>query len=190
MDLKNYYGYLDRAADLLQRQSQVSLTYAALELRKAIEFLIWTQFRETFARIITRQSGLTYYDFIEKTQDRSIKKMYKMLKKHCINYVENAQNKEVNIFKEGLGNAELQKVGSFSYIPPEFAKSYYSYLSIILHYEKDFYPNDFSIDQGELRKIYDELVWMKDNYTFHINPTKSEYDEIISDINELFGIEL
>lgn len=185
----NLNGYLIRAEELLNKSDNVSISYCALELRKAIELIIWSQFKSAFQNIISYKSRFRYYDFIFGTQSQSISKMYDLLKKYSPNYVQHAKDKYVRVFLESIGNAPLKEVGKFCFIPGELPNIDYRYLSEIKHYEKEFLPPNNKIDINRLRDIYEKLIFIRDNYTIQLIPTESGKDQdIIKDIITKFNL--
>lgn len=186
MNYKNLNGYLERAKKLLSKRDEISLTYCALELRKAIELIVWTQFKDAFCDIMVSNTPLDSFDFKEKTQSKSIEKMYEMLKKYSPNYVEYAQTGEILIFKSASGDGPFREEGKVCYIPGELPKSEYKYLSEILHYEKEFYPKNFIIDYHRLKRILTRLNEIKENYTLRLMAVDKNIEDIIQDFKEAF----
>ena len=164
----NLKGYLTRAEKLLYKGDDVSICYCALELRKAIELVVWSQFNSAFRDIINYKTSYSFYDFIFSTQSQSISKMYGMLKKYSHNYVEEANKGTVTIYSEGTRN--IREIGKCCFIPTELPNNDYDYLSKIIHYEKEFLPPNFKIDKDKLREIYKRLIFIQNNYTFPIIP--------------------
>ena len=183
MRYSNLKSYLERAAKLLSKADHISLTYGALELRKAIELVVWTQFRDAFIEFITSKSPLiNKFEFRRNIQPQSISKMYEMLKKYSPNYVEFAQSKRVLTFHEG------EKI---CWIPGELPNSDYKYLSEILHYEKEFYPQEFKIERSRLKQIFERLKFIHDNYTIQLMAIKREKEqEILNAFKKEFNLNL
>ncbi|GJQ61091.1 MAG: hypothetical protein SCALA702_01440 [Melioribacteraceae bacterium] len=167
--------YLNRAQKLLDLSDEVSLTYCALELRKAIELMVWTQFKDVFKTEITNVGLGEFFNPPLKLQNQSISKMYDFLKKHIHNYSNRAANKTVITHKSGFDSDESMTIdGSTCFIQPELVKSDYKYLSEILHYEKEVDPAKFQPSKEKLSQIYNRLKFIEDNYTFRrIVPNKN-----------------
>lgn len=127
------------------------------------------------------------FRFKEKTQSQSIAKMYDMLKKYCPEYVKHAKNKDVWEFTSSNGNAPTKTDGRTCYIRGELPKRDYKYLSEILHYEKEFYPDGFNINPSKIDEIYKELKFFEKNYTIRIMPVKWNEDNILQDFKDAFG---
>ncbi|MBT7826231.1 MAG: hypothetical protein HN600_06515 [Bacteroidetes bacterium] len=184
-------GHIDRAKFLLNKKDYISITYCALEMRKAIELVVWSQFYEAFFYKITKLCSLGYYDFMISSQSGSIPKMYALLKKYSPNYVSHAKNNIVLVYKSSYGDAPLKEDGKVCYIPGELPNSYYKYLSELIHYEKEFVPSGFKVDIFLLKKILKILEWLKDNYTLNIIPIiHNKEDEIIKDFIKDFNVKI
>jgi len=182
----NLKKYLERAKDLLDKKDSVSLGYCALELRRGIELIVWTQFKDAFYDLVTLKTSIDSFKFKEKTQSQSISKMYEMLKKYCPEYSKHAQQKSIWTFKSSYGDAPSMEVGKTCYIPSELPNSDYKYLSEILHYEKEFYPEGFRIDSTKLRAIHKRLKFIEENYTMRLMPIQGNQESIIKDFKETF----
>ncbi|NHZ84849.1 MAG: hypothetical protein GWP19_03095 [Planctomycetia bacterium] len=188
---QQFKNYLTRADKLLKIGDNISICYCALELRKAIELIVWTQFLSAFQDIINYKTRYSFYDFIFSTQSQSISKMYDMLKKYVPNYVQEANNETVTGYLESFGNAPLNKTGKSCFIHTELPNSDYRYLSEIIHYEKEFLPQNYNIDRDKLRKIYKRLVFIQENYTFHLVPTEpGKEEDIIKEIETKFNLKI
>lgn len=107
----NFNGYLIRAEELLNLSDNVTTSYCALELRKAIELIVWSQFKSAFQDFISYKTHFGFFDFIFGTQSQSISKMYDMLKKYSPDYVQHANGNVVFGFSEAHGKAPLKEVG-------------------------------------------------------------------------------
>ncbi len=129
----NFNGYLTRTEELLNKNDNVSISYCALELRKAIELIVWSQFKSAFQNFINYRTRFGFFDFIFGAQSQSISKMYDMLKKYSPNYVQQAKDEKVDVFSEAFGNAPLKEVGKSCFIHPELPNRDYRYLSEIIH---------------------------------------------------------
>ena len=186
---KNLKDYLERAERLLSNSDNVSLTYCALELRKAIELVVWTQFKDAFIEFTTSMPLIDKFHFRTGVQPQSISKMYEMLKRYSPNYVEFAQDKMVWTYRSSYGDAPTREDGKTCYIPGELPNTDYKYLSEILHYEKEFYPQKFKIEHSKLKQIFDRLNFIKDNYTLRLMPIKREKkQEILNDFKQKFDL--
>ncbi len=182
-------SYLARAQNLLDFRDEHSICYCALELRKAIEFIVWSQFKDAFFDIVTYKTQYNFFDFILNVQSQSISKMYKMLKKFVPDYVQIANGRVVTNFSEAYGNAPLKSIGKTCYIDTELPNNDYKYLSEVLHYDKEFLPKSYKIDKKKLKGIYKKLIFIRDNYNFPIIPTASGKDkEIIEDLETNFNL--
>lgn len=184
---KKFTEYLERAYNLLQHDDDVNLTYCALELRRAIELIIWTQFIDAF-RIKISEGGMYHFDYPFKLQNQSIAKMYELLKKHIRDYAAQASRRVVITHSSAYGDAPYKKDGDVCYIPPELPTSDYRYLSFILHYEKELDPKKYSPDKKKLLEIYERLIFVKDNYTYRFLTVSIEVDKILSNIKEAFNL--
>lgn len=188
MKFRTLSEYLERAEKLLENDNNVSMSYSALELRKAIELVVWTQFKDAFYEFVSTHTSMEILELRYKLQSQSIPLMYKMLKKYCPDYAECAQSRGVWTFKTSYGNATPTEVGKSCYIPGELPNSDYKYLSEILHYEKEFYPDNFVIESERLKIILDRLKFVKDNYTYRVMPIQGNNQEIIDEFKAVFGI--
>jgi hypothetical protein len=184
---KNFNEYLKRAYNLLQFDDEVNLTYCALELRRAIELIIWTQFKDAFGRIISK-SGMYQFDYPFKLQNQSISKMYKLLNKHIRDYEKQASQRTVISLFSASGSNPFKKDGDICYIPSELPTSDYHYLSLILHYEKELDPKKFNPDKNKLLAIYERLKFVKENYTIRGLVAGKEVDDIVKNIKKEFKI--
>lgn len=185
----NLKGYLTRAKELLKKSDNVSISYCALELRKAIELVVWSQFNSAFQDIINYKTRYHFYDFIFSLQTQSISKMYDMLKRYVPNYIQEANDETVTGYSESIGNASLKEIGKSCFICTELPNSDYRYLSEIIHYEKEFLPQNYKIDRDRLREIYKRLIFIRENYTFHLVPTEpGKEEDIIIEIETKFNL--
>ena len=182
--------YLDCADSLLKNDDEVSLTYCALELRKAIELIIWKQFSDAFAEPLSR-SGLYRINFSLKLQQQSITKMYDLLKKHIENYAEIAEGQEVVTFFTPLGDGPIESAprieeGKRCFIPPSLPTCDYRYLSEIIHYENEIDPGKNKPEKLKLKSIYDKIDFVKENYTFPLMVPHKDIDKIIENFKNIF----
>lgn len=182
-----FVEYLERASNLLNFDDEVNLTYCALELRRAIELLIWTQFIDAFRNKIS-QAGMYHFDYPFKLQNQSITKMYELLKKHIKDYAAQASRRVVITHLSAMGNAPYQKDGDVCYIPPELPTSDYRYLSFIIHYEKELDPKKYCPDKKMLSEIFERLKFVKENYTYRFLTVNVDVNKIIPNIKELFKL--
>jgi len=187
MKFKRLGNYLERAEYLLNSDDEVNLTYCALELRRAIELIIWTQFIDAFRRKIS-EGGMYHFDYPLKLQKQSIHKMYELLKKHIHDYSYRASRRVVVTHSSASGNAPLQKDGDVCYIPPELPTSDYRYLSLIIHYEKELDQKKYGPDKIKLVEIYERLKYFKENYTYRFLTVSIDVDEIIPNIKKAFSL--
>lgn len=179
--------YLERANNLLQYDDGVQLTYCALELRRAIELIIWTQFIDAFRNKIS-QAGMYHFDYPFKLQSHSISKMYELLKKHIRDYAVQASRRVIITHSSAYGNAPYKKDGDVCYIPPELPTSDYRYLSFILHYEKELDPKEYAPDKKKLSDIYKRLKFVQENYTYRFLTVSVDVDKIIPNIKSAFNL--
>ncbi len=187
MKFEKLNSYFERAKSLLNSNDEVKLTYCALELRRAIELIIWTQFIDAF-RIKISEGGMYHFDYPFKLQNQSITKMYELLKKHIKDYAAQASRRVVITHSSAYGDAPYKKDGDVCYIPPELPTSDYSYLSFILHYEKELDPKKYCPDKKKLSEIYERLKFVKENYTYRFLTVSIDVDKIISNIKETFNL--
>lgn len=180
--------YLERANTLLQSEDSVQLTYCALELRRAIELIIWTQFIDAFRDKIS-QAGMYNFDYPFKLQSQSISKMYELLKKHIRGYAAQANRKVIKTHFSACGDAPYKKDGDVCYIPPELPKSDYRYLSFILHYEKELDHGKYEPDKNKLIEIYERLKFVQENYTYRFLTVSVDTDKIIPNIKAAFNLD-
>lgn len=178
-------NYLQRAKNFLQKDDEVILKYCALELRKAIELVIWKQFKDAFAQILFLKNGWLSFRFVIMLQDQSVGKMYKLLKKHIPDYVELAENGQVITY---LPNYGLSEGGKMCYIYPSLPTKDYNYLSHILHYEKEIDTAEFKPNMKKLTIIYNRLYFMKMNYSYPMPCPERNRDKIIDDFKEMFNL--
>lgn len=167
--------YLQRTNDLLKYDDEINLTYCALELRRAIELIIWTQFIDAFRRELAKL-GMYRIDYSYKLQSKSILIMYELLKKHIKEYTDYGSRKVLIILKSG--NALNKKLG-VCFIPPELPTVDYRYLSNLLHYEKEIVPKEYRPAKEKLIKIYKRIKFVKNNY--------SRFLVLNKDINKIKG---
>ena len=179
-------GYLSRANDLLNNQDEIALKYCALELRQAIELIVWTQFKDAFQEILLKHNLMFSWDFSIILQPQSIQKMYKLLKRHINDYADSAQEKEVMKSFSSSGNEPMKEEGRTCYIPGELPNRDYRYLSGILHYEKEFDHKEHAPDSGKLKEILKRLRFVVKNYTLRVLIPTSEDEDIIRDITKNF----
>lgn len=179
--------YLKRASNLLQFEDEVNLTYCALELRRAIELIIWTQFVDAFRDKIF-QAGMYAFDFPFKLQNKSISKMYELLKKHIRDYAEQATRRVVITHSSAYGDAPYKIDGDVCYIPPELPTSDYRYLSFILHYEKEVDLKKYGPDKKKLSEILERLKFVQEHYTYRILTVNVDIDRIITNIKTAFNL--
>ena len=184
---KKFTDYLERAYNLLQYDEEVNLTYCALELRRAIELIIWTQFIDAFRNKIS-QAGMYHFDYPLKLQNQSISKMYELLKKHIRDYASQASRRVIITHSSANGNAPYKKNGDVCYIPPELPTSDYRYLSFIIHYEKELDPKEYCPDKKKLLEIYERLKFVKDYYTYRFLTVNVDVDKIIPNIKAAFNL--
>ena len=187
MKFENLHNYIERAEILLNSNDEVKLTYCALELRRAIELIIWTQFIDAFRKKIS-EGGMYHFDYPFKLQNQSITKMYELLKKHIRDYAAQASRRVVITHKSATGNAPYKKDGDVCYIPPELPTSDYRYLSFILHYEKELDPKKYSPDKKKLSEIFDRLKFVQENYTYRFLTVSEDVDKIIPNIKAAFNL--
>lgn len=191
MHFDNFKGYLNRAKELLERNDNVSISYCALELRKSIELIVWTQFKNVFLYIFNNKSNVTFFDFIFSFQSESISKMYEMLKKYSPGYSRGAMNKTIYSHSYTYAKGPLIEEGESCCIPGELPNSNYRYLSELIHYEKEFYPEDFKINKKLLKEIYENLFFLYEHYTYHdLLVDFDKWKEIFVDFKKEFNLEL
>jgi len=179
--------YLERAKELLQCDDEVQLTYCALELRRAIELIIWSQFKDAFYQKLS-EAGMYYSDYPYKLQNHSITKMYELLKKHIDDYAGGASRRRITTHLSATGNGPYIKDGDECYIPPELPTSDYRYLSFILHYEKEIDPQKYQPDKKLLLEIYKRLLFVKGHYTYRFLTINKDEDKVIQNIKDSFGL--
>ncbi len=153
--------YLLRTNDLLEFDDVVSLTYCALELRRAIELIVWKQFIDAF-RTELAKLGMCRFDYTHKLQSKSILIMYELLKKHIKEYADYGSRKVLITLKSG--NTLDKKIG-VCFIPSELPTSDHKYLSNLLHYEKEIVPKEYRPDKLKLREIYKRIEFVRDDYS-------------------------
>lgn len=174
--------YLLRTNDLLKFDDDVRLTYCALELRRAIELIVWTQFIDAFRRELAKL-GMYRFDYTHKLQSKSILIMYELLKKHIKEYTDYGSRKVLIILKSGKAS---KKIG-VCFIPPELPTSDYKYLSNLLHYEKEIVPKEYRPDKAMLKKIYKRIEFVRDNYSRFLVLNK-DVDKIKENLLNNFGL--
>ena len=184
MKFEKFNAYLDRAENLLDSNEEVKLTYCALELRRAIELIVWTQFKDAFRKEMS-EAGMYYFVFSYKLQKQRISKMYDLLKKHIKDYSDKANRRVVTTHYHSYNRNVLNKKdGDVCYIPHELPNSDYSYLSSIIHYEKELDPKEHSPDKRKLWEIFERLKFVKDNYTYRFLTVSVNVDRIIPNIKK------
>lgn len=185
---ENFSAYLERASNLLKSDNDIDLIYCSLELRRAIELIVWTQFNDAFSNKLF-EYGITHLDYHRlKLQEHSISIIYDLLKKHITNYASNASQRNITIWSSGGGKYPHKEDGKACYIPPELPTSDYHYLSNILHYEKELSPKDNKPQKKELAKIHKRLMFVKKNYTNRFLTIDKEIKNIKSNINSAFNL--
>jgi len=187
MKFKKLANYLERAKLLLESDDEVQLTYCALELRRAVELIIWTQFIDAF-RMKLSEGGMYYFDYPFKLQNQSISQMYNLLKKHIKDYASQASKRMVITHSSAYGDAQYKKDGEVCYIPPELPTSDYSYLSFIIHYEKELDPTKYGPDKMKLLMIFERLKFVSENYTYRFLTVNKDLDKIIPNIKKTFKL--
>lgn len=190
MKFKNFAKCLERASNLLESDDLVNLTYCAVELRKAIELIIWTHFIDAFREYLFK-AGMYPFDYSHKLQSKSILKMYKLLKKHISNYAEDGKQRAIYTYWSTTynDNAQTKKIGKECYIPPELPTSDYRYLSNILHYEKEIVPKGFKPNKKGLVSIYERLKFVDGNYDkFRYLRVDKDIEEIVDNIKKTFNL--
>jgi len=187
---KNFDEYIKRASNLLQYDDDINLTYCALELRRAIELIVWTQFIDAFRQHLLN-AGMYTFDYPFKLQSKSILKMYELLKKHISNYFEDGKQRATYIHWSTTysDNAQPKEIGKECYIPPELPTSDYRYLSNILHYEKEIVPKDFRPNKKRLTSMYEKLKFVQVNYVnIRYLRVDKDIDEIVDNIKKTFNL--
>jgi hypothetical protein len=188
MERNKLQEYLDRAVKLLEYEDNVNLTYCALELRRAIEFIIWKQFINAFREKIFA-GGMYSIDYPIKLQNQSISKMYELLKRHIKNYAVEGSRRVFTTFLSSYRNGPLIKEAEYCYIPPELPTSDYQYLSLLIHYEKALDPKDCGPDKNKLLQIYDRLDFVYKHFTMDYLMVNLDVENILSDIKETFKLD-
>jgi|ERR1035437_720997 hypothetical protein len=186
---KYFTGYLERAYNLLKNNDEVNLTYCALELRRAIELIIWTQFIAAFRSKIS-ESGMYRFEYSKKLQNHGISIMYELLKKHIRDYADQASRGIIfPQYEFKYGDVPDKKYGEICYIHPKLPTSDYDYLSFILHYEKESIPKKFRTDKKKLLEIYKRLMFLKDHYTsYGYLRVDTNVDNISNNIKKAFKL--
>lgn len=187
MKFQKLNEYLERAEKLLNCDDEVNLTYCALELRRAIELIIWTQFKDAFYLKLS-EAGMYHFDYPFKLQKHSISKMYELLKKHIKEYALMGSNRRVITHFSASGNAPYKKDGDVCFIPPELPTSDYDYLSLIIHYEKELDSKKYFPDKIHLKDIFNRLKFVKKNYTYRFMTVNNDIDNIIPNIKKSFKL--
>jgi hypothetical protein len=179
-------NYLGTAEELLKNENDRYLYYAALELRKACEALVWAHFEDAFGEIL---SFTQLPDFKLRLQSESTFYLYQLLKKHVPQYAEYAK-KGITFTISDIdyyGNERIEL--SITHIPGELPQDDYRYLSNFLHFEKG-YTN--IPDRDRLQKIHGKIKVVCDNCTglFSVHEGHEEIvDDIISRFKSLSNFE-
>ena len=96
--------------------------------------------------------------------------MYELLKKHIKEYTEYGSRRVTFVLKSG--NASNKKIG-ICFLPPELPTFDYSYLSNLLHYEKDIVSPKYKPNKEKLKKIYKRIEFVRNNFSGFLVLNKS-----------------
>jgi hypothetical protein len=141
-------------------------------LKTYIELLVWKQFRDSFVEILFKKNERELY-FKFEPDKINIVVMYELLILHINSYEEMAENKNVITDFSSTGNGPLKEMGKICAIPISLPKEDYSYLMNIQD-EKDNIKESLGIIKSRFEKIYENILFVKNNSTFpQIRPNKS-----------------